>query len=57
MENRIFEQECQIKDTLDKCNELQTALKMMEDVIPNVDQKIMQMEAIKYHVCCVNYFL
>ncbi|CAL1681447.1 unnamed protein product [Lasius platythorax] len=49
MENRIFEQECQIKDTLDKCNELQTALKMMEDVIPNVDQKIMQMEAIKYH--------
>ncbi|XP_070155282.1 coiled-coil domain-containing protein 40 [Polyergus mexicanus] len=48
-ENRIFEQESQIKNTLDKCKELQTALKMIEDVIPDVDQEIMQMEAVKYH--------
>ncbi|XP_072750930.1 coiled-coil domain-containing protein 40 isoform X2 [Anoplolepis gracilipes] len=51
IENRLLEQECQIKNTLDECNELQTALKMIESVIPNVEQEIMQMEAVKYHNC------
>ncbi|KAL6427867.1 hypothetical protein ACFW04_008362 [Cataglyphis niger] len=49
IDSRIFDQEREIKDTLDKCKELQTALKMIEDVIPNVDQEIMQIEAVKYH--------
>lgn len=55
IENRIFEQESQIKDILDKSNESQTVLKTIEDVIPNVDQEIIQTEAVKYHVCYVNY--
>ncbi|TGZ48143.1 coiled-coil domain-containing protein 40 [Temnothorax longispinosus] len=48
-ENRIMELENQIKDTVGKCNESQTALKMIVDDIPNVDQGIIQTEAIKYH--------
>jgi len=46
-----LELENQIKDTGDKCNASQTALKVLEDDIPNVDQEIIQTEAIKYHVC------
>jgi len=49
-----LELENQIKDTVDKCNESQTALKVIEDDIPNVDQEIIRTEAIKYHVCNKN---
>ncbi|KYQ57453.1 Coiled-coil domain-containing protein 40 [Trachymyrmex zeteki] len=49
IENRILELENQIKDIVDKCNESQTALKMMQSDIPNLDQGITQIEAIKYH--------
>lgn len=39
-----------MKDIVDKCNESQTTLKMLKGNIPNVDQGIIQTEAIKYHV-------
>lgn len=46
-----MELENQIKDAVSKCNESQAALKMVADDIPNMDQEIIQTEAIKYHVC------
>ncbi|KYN01618.1 Coiled-coil domain-containing protein 40, partial [Cyphomyrmex costatus] len=49
IENRILELENQIKDSVDKCNESQTVLKMVQNDIPNLDQGIIQIEAIKYH--------
>lgn len=49
-----MELENQIKDIVDKCNESQTALKMMQSDIPNLDQGITQIEAIKYHVRNMN---
>lgn len=45
-----MELETQIKDAVGKCNESQTALKVITDDIPNVDQGIIQTEAVKYHV-------
>lgn len=45
-----MELENQIKDAVGKCNESQTILKMIVADIPNVDQGIIQIEAIKYHV-------
>ncbi|KYN21225.1 PREDICTED: coiled-coil domain-containing protein 40 [Trachymyrmex cornetzi] len=49
IENRILELENQIKDAADKCNESQTALKMVQTDIPNLNQGITQIEAVKYH--------
>ncbi|KAG5322340.1 CCD40 protein, partial [Pseudoatta argentina] len=49
IENRILELENQIQDAIDKCNESQTVLKMMQNDIPNLDQGITQIEAVKYH--------
>lgn len=51
-----MELENQIKDIVGKCDESQIALKMIVDNIPNVDQGIIQIEAIKYHVCTNNSF-
>lgn len=52
------ELENQIKDVVGKCNYSRATLKAIEDVVPNIDQEIIQTEAIKYHVCRVpNYFL
>ncbi|XP_018059753.1 PREDICTED: coiled-coil domain-containing protein 40 [Atta colombica] len=48
IENRILELENQIKDAVDKCDESQTALKVMQNDIPNLDQGITQIEAVKY---------
>lgn len=53
IENRIQELENQIKDVVEKCNESHATLKTIEDAVPNVDQEIIQTEAIKYHVCCI----
>ncbi|KAL6264767.1 hypothetical protein P5V15_004865 [Pogonomyrmex californicus] len=49
IENRILELENKMKDAVDKCNESRTALKIIEDDVPNIEQGIIQAEAIKYH--------
>ncbi|EFN87547.1 Coiled-coil domain-containing protein 40 [Harpegnathos saltator] len=49
IENRIQELEDQIKNIIEKCNESRATLKAIEDIVPNVDQEIIQTEAIKYH--------
>lgn len=49
-----MELENQIKGIVDNCNESQKVLKIIVDDMPNVDQGIIQTEAIKYHVCYTN---
>ncbi|KYN30494.1 Coiled-coil domain-containing protein 40 [Trachymyrmex septentrionalis] len=49
IENRILELENQVKDAVDKCNESQTTLKIVQNDIPNLDQGITQTEAVKHH--------
>ncbi|EZA53658.1 Coiled-coil domain-containing protein [Ooceraea biroi] len=49
VQSRILELESQIKSALEKCNESQTVLKMIKDVMPDVDQGIVQKEAVKYY--------
>lgn len=39
-----------IQEALEKYNESRTVLKMIEGEIPNIDQEIIQKEAVKYHV-------
>ncbi|XP_014468728.1 PREDICTED: coiled-coil domain-containing protein 40-like [Dinoponera quadriceps] len=49
IENRMQELKNQIRDIVEKCDESRATLKTIEDVVPSVDQEIIQTEAIKYH--------
>lgn len=57
IENRIQELENQIKDVVKKYDESGATLKTIKDVVPNVDQEIIQTEAIKYHVCRIKLLM
>lgn len=50
VQSKILELESQRKDALDKCSKSQTVLKTIENATPDIQEGIVQREAVKYHV-------